>query len=115
MRVRSDAGSGDHAGQKTPRKRRTRRSDDMTDRWLDRLAEALGVEPLTPEETGEILRVSRDVAHGVERRYAPLASFLLGAATERASRAGGPPDEAFRVAVGRLRELIPASGDEPSA
>ena len=81
------------------------------DPWLDELAEALGVEPLGREQTGEILKVSREVAHGVERMYAPLASFLL-----RASAAGAPRDEAFRAAVGRLRANIPeapAGGSDP--
>ncbi len=85
------------------------------DRWLDELAEALGVEPLGPEETREILGLSRDVAHRVERRYAPLASFLLGAGAERAAGAGTPPQEGFRDAAGRLRALLPPPPDEPSA
>ncbi len=86
------------------------------DPWLDELAEALGVEPLGREQMGEILKVSREVAHGVERMYAPLASFLVGAAVARASAAGAPGDEAFRAAVGRLRANIPeapAGGSDP--
>ena len=82
------------------------------DRWLDELAEALGVDALGGGETGELLRASRDVAHGVERRYAPLASFLLGAATERAAAAGASRDEAFRGAVERLRSVLPEVRDE---
>jgi hypothetical protein len=82
------------------------------DRWLDQLAETLGVDPLGGAETGELLRASRDVAHGVERRYAPLASFLLGAATERRVAAGASRDEAFRGAVERLRSVLPETGDE---
>jgi hypothetical protein len=74
------------------------------DQWLDELAVALGVEPLSREQTGKILKVSREVAHGVERMYAPLASFLLGAAVQRA---GPPGQEAFTAAVERLRALIP--------
>jgi hypothetical protein len=85
------------------------------DRWLDELAEALGVDTLGPEETREILGLSRDVAHRVERRYAPLASFLLGAAAERATGAGTPPREAFGDAAGRLRSLLPPPPAEPSA
>jgi len=78
--------------------------------WLDELSAALGVEPLGPEETREILGLSRDVAHRVERRYAPLASFLLGAAAAR----GGGSGEAFRDAAGLLRDLLPPEADEPS-
>ncbi|HEY7281807.1 MAG TPA: DUF6457 domain-containing protein [Actinomycetota bacterium] len=76
------------------------------DRWLDQLAEALGVDPLGPEETREILGLSRDVAHRVERRYAPLASFLLGAAAGRTGQ--------FQDAVERLRALLPPESDQPS-
>jgi hypothetical protein len=79
---------------------------------MDELAAALGVEPLGRSETGEILKVSREVAHGVERMYAPLASFLLGAATERAAAAGAPRDEAFAVAVERLRGTVPPAGEQ---
>ena len=82
------------------------------DEWLDGLAAELGVEPLTRQRTGEILKVSREVAHGVERMYAPLASFLLGAAVARAAAAGGAADEAFRVAVARLRAQIPEAPQE---
>jgi hypothetical protein len=80
---------------------------ELTDRWMDELAAALGVEPLDGKETGEILRASREVAHGVERMYAPLASFLLGASVERAAAAGADRHEAFEVAVRRLRGLLP--------
>jgi hypothetical protein len=79
----------------------------MADQWMDDLAEALGVEALGRSETGQILKVSREVAHGVERMYAPLASFLLGAATERARAAGTAREEAFTAAVERLRSTIP--------
>jgi Domain of unknown function (DUF6457) len=82
------------------------------DGWMDELAAALGVEPLGAGETGEILRVSREVAHGVERRFAPLASFVLGVAVERARAAGADGGEAFDVAVQRLRALIPDAPPE---
>ena len=46
--------------------------------WIDDLAEALEVDPLTASETDRLLSIARDVAHRVERRDTPLASFLLG-------------------------------------
>jgi hypothetical protein len=84
------------------------------DEWLDQLADALGVDPLDAEETREILDASREVAHGVERRYAPLASFLLGVAAG-SGPAGGSRGEAFRSALERLRALIPPGGEAGSA
>ena len=53
------------------------------DAWIDRLAAALGEDPLTEAETTRLLGSARDVAHRVERRITPLAAFLLGSATGR--------------------------------
>lgn len=55
--------------------------------WLDRQADALGVEPLTPAEAKELLDLAGFAAHetGV-RTNAPLLCYLLG-------RAGGKLDE----------------------
>lgn len=46
--------------------------------WIDRLADALGERRLGREEIGAMLKLSREVAHGVERRYAPLVAYLAG-------------------------------------
>ena len=46
--------------------------------WLVRWAEALGERPVTNEEIGEMLSLSRDVAHHVERKMAPLSTYLAG-------------------------------------
>lgn len=51
--------------------------------WPEQLAEALGEPALTADEVGTLLDVARDVAHGTERRYAPLSTFLLGIALGR--------------------------------
>mgnify|MGYP003694715563 CR=1 FL=1 len=75
--------------------------------WIDELAEALGVEALTAAETDHILRVARDVAHRVERRDTPLASFLHrdargapdgrrhGRGTSRSTRRSRSPTRSF--------------------
>ncbi len=59
------------------------------DEWIDQYATALGEQPLSPAETADILKLARDVAHGVERRLAPLAAFVAGLAAARASAEGG--------------------------
>ena len=47
--------------------------------WLDRYAEALGEDPVTPDEMGALLRLAREVAHRTQdRRLAPLSTFLAG-------------------------------------
>ena len=86
----------------------------MTDAWLDRLAERLQVDPLAPDERSSLLAAARDVAHGVERRITPLATFLLGAAVGRRLSEGAGRDEALRSAVQELESLLPdAEPNEP--
>lgn len=75
--------------------------------WIDRLAETLGEEPLSPGETTEILSAAREVAHRVERRITPLAAFLIGAAVGRATSAGASREEAIRTALGTSNALLP--------
>ena len=65
-----------------------------TEAWLDLYAEALGVPPLAGEDIDAILDLAREVAHGTERKNAPLAAWLAGrsdlppaAALEAAKRA----------------------------
>ena len=55
-------------------------------------------------DTEEILEVARDVAHGVERRAAPVTTFLIGLA---AGRAGGGP-EAEAKAAATVKQLVAA-------
>ena len=65
------------------------------DAWIDRLAAALGEDPLTDAETTRLLGSARDVAHRVERRITPLAAFLLGTATGRRLAGGASRDDAW--------------------
>lgn len=48
--------------------------------WLERYADELGVPALTDDEVARLLGLARDVAHGTERRFAPLSTFLAGVA-----------------------------------
>jgi len=82
------------------------RERTKADDWLDALARELDVAALSARETGEILRAARDVAHGVERRLAPLASFLLGTAVAHQPSEGGR-EESLHAVVGKLRALLP--------
>jgi hypothetical protein len=82
------------------------RSNDM-DAWLGALATTLGVDPLTDEQAMELLGVARDVAHGVERRATPLATFLLGAAAQRRIGHGATAAEAFADALTELQTTLP--------
>jgi hypothetical protein len=68
--------------------------------WLDELAKTLGVAALTEAEAEALLAVSREVAHGVERKATPLALFLLG----RAVQARG--EGSFTEALTTLRGAV---------
>lgn len=57
------------------------------DEWIDVVCGALGIEDAVdravfPDLT---LDIARDVAHGIERRAAPITTFLLGVAAGRAA------------------------------
>lgn len=67
--------------------------------WAPRLAAELGLE--VDVDIDEILAVAGDVAHAVERKAAPVTTFLIGLA---AGRSGATPD-AVAAAVRRTREL----------
>ncbi len=72
--------------------------------WPRRFAEALGVEPLTSDEVAAVLDLARDVAHATERRFAPLTTFLAGAAVARSGQHGR--EDALADAAERVRALI---------
>ena len=82
------------------------RSNEM-DAWLGALATTLGVDPLTDDQVMELLGVARDIAQGVERRATPLATFLLGAATQRRIGHGLTAADAFADALTELQTTLP--------
>ena len=86
------------------------------DEWMDRMALALGEEPLTQPEVGAILKLAREVAHGVERKAAPLATFLAGLHAGTRTGAGVPRQQALARAVEAARDLMPPQpAEEPAA
>lgn len=80
--------------------------------WIDELAAAFEVEPLTDPETARLLRVARDVAHRVERKETPLAAFLLGVDVASRTAAGAPRDQALEAAIGTIEQLLPPASPE---
>jgi hypothetical protein len=67
------------------------------------LAARTGTAPVTAEEAAELLDLARVVAHTVERKYAPLATYAAGLALDPDL----PPDE--RTA--RIRAVKDAVAD----
>jgi hypothetical protein len=58
--------------------------DQITQMWMSRVATLLDVDP-HEVLTSELLDLTREVAHGVERKSAPLTTFLLGYAAGKDS------------------------------
>jgi hypothetical protein len=75
--------------------------------WIDLFADALGQERISPKDMGALLKMSREVAHGVERKYAPLATYLAGVHVGHRAAAGEAPGEALRRAIDEALALIP--------
>jgi hypothetical protein len=69
------------------------------DEWVTELCRALDLQD--DVDTDALLEVARDVAHGVERRAAPVTTYLIGLAV---GRAGGGAD-AERNAIVAVKDL----------
>lgn len=70
------------------------------DRWVDELCEALGIEDEV--DVDALLDLARDSAHEVERRAAPVTTFLVGLAAGRAE-GSDPVTDALATAAASLR------------
>lgn len=79
--------------------------------WLDSYADALGVARLTEDEQRTLLALARDVAHGSERRFAPLSTFLAGVLA--GNRAEHARDDALRDAMVAAQALL--AGEDTDA
>jgi hypothetical protein len=80
--------------------------------WEDRLAAALGEDPITPQELGVVLKLARDVAHGVERKLAPVASYLAGVHAGRLAAIGGDRADGLRAADREARAILPEPDED---
>jgi molybdopterin-guanine dinucleotide biosynthesis protein A len=90
---------------------RIREHGNVLDEWISAVKDELGID--LDVDTGLLLDVARDAAHGVARPAAPLTTFLVGYA---AAQAGGGPEavaEASRKAAALA--LRWAAEDTPDA
>ncbi|MFZ3558604.1 NTP transferase domain-containing protein [Streptomyces sp. BH055] len=78
---------------------RIREHGRVLDEWITAAKNELGIE--LDVDTGVLLDLARDAAHGVARPAAPLTTFLVGYA---AAQAGGGP-EAVASAAAKAAEL----------
>ncbi|WP_327378443.1 molybdenum cofactor guanylyltransferase [Streptomyces sp. NBC_01216] len=76
-----------------------REHEYVLEEWITAVKDELGIE--LDVDTGVLLDLARDAAHGVARPAAPLTTFLVGYAAAKADPGGGPEAvaEAARKAV----------------
>ncbi|MER8263210.1 NTP transferase domain-containing protein [Streptomyces griseus] len=75
---------------------RIREHGAVLDEWITSVKNELGIE--LDVDTGVLLDLARDAAHGVARPAAPLTTFLVGYAAAGASAGAGPDEAAAAVA-----------------
>ncbi len=80
--------------------------------WLDRFAASLGERAPAREEIGAMLRISREVAHGVERKLAPLSTFVAGMHIGRRIAEGADRDQALGEVEEAVSALVPEGAGE---
>jgi hypothetical protein len=100
------------AGDRTAEPAGTGPEERRGEEWLKRLADALDDQPITSTEFGKVLKLAREVAHGVERKLAPLAAFLAGVHVGRRAAEGGSREEALAEAVAAAGALLAEPSDE---
>ncbi|MEU2491494.1 NTP transferase domain-containing protein [Streptomyces sp. NPDC007883] len=89
---------------------RIREHGNVLDEWITAVKDELGID--LEVDTGLLLDLARDAAHGVARPAAPLTTFLVGFA---AARAGGDGAQAVAEAARKaaaLAERWAAEADE---
>lgn len=79
--------------------------------WLGTAAQALGVEAIDDDMQERLLDAARDVAHGVERKLTPIATYMLGEAVRSRVAAGEDRAAAFAGALADLQRAIAADHD----
>ncbi|MFI6487002.1 NTP transferase domain-containing protein [Streptomyces sp. NPDC050564] len=88
---------------------RIREHGHVLDEWISAVKDELGLD--LDVDTGVLLDLARDAAHGVARPAAPLTTFLVGYA---AARAGGGP-EAVAEAARKAAALALRWADEDAS
>jgi len=79
----------------------------MSANYPDRFAEALGL-TLTEHEVGAVLDLARAVAHGSERKFAPLSTYLAGQFVSELIRTGQSRAEALTEAAAVAQRTLAA-------
>ena len=75
----------------------------IVDDWIERYASALSANlneelEMPSSEERSILALAREVAHGTERKNAPLTTFLVGRYCSLREQQGASPEDSMREA-----------------
>lgn len=91
---------------------RIREHGIVLDEWITAVKDELGID--LDVDTGVLLDLARDAAHGVARPAAPLTTFLVGYAAAKAGADGGPEAvaEAARKAAALAERWAAERDDE---
>ncbi|MFV0128835.1 NTP transferase domain-containing protein [Streptomyces sp. HMX112] len=89
---------------------RIREHGTVLDEWITAVKDELGID--LEVDTGLLLDLARDAAHGVARPAAPLTTFLVGYA---AAKAGGGGPEAVAEAARKAAALADRWANEAAA
>ncbi|MEV4944405.1 NTP transferase domain-containing protein [Streptomyces sp. NPDC053755] len=82
---------------------RIREHGNVLDEWITAVKNELGIE--IDVDTGVLLDLARDAAHGVARPAAPLTTFLVGYAAAQAAAGGETAPEAVAEAARKAAAL----------
>lgn len=80
--------------------------DKALEAFFEALSQRTGTPPIGPDEAAAVLDLARDVAHGSERRFAPIAAYAVGLS---AGLSRAPLDPRSRAR--RVREVAEAARD----
>lgn len=85
-------------------------------RWSEQVASTTGIEAWDRVETDLVLDLAREVAHGTERRFAPLTAYAIGVAVgmqlgDAAATAEDRQDALRRLASELTEAITPNEGD----
>lgn len=78
--------------------------------WIARLSRELGAGGMSPSMQAQVLDIARDVAHGAERKYAPLAAFVAGRHVEARTRDGADGGAALHEVADAVRRVLADRG-----
>ena len=86
-------------------------------RWSEQVEAVTGIEAWDRVETDLVLDMAREVAHGTERRFAPLTAYAIGVAVGRqlgedAASAESREDALRRLVMGLVEAITPNEGGD---